>query len=87
MQGADILAQSVNARVVVPDLIRGDYFDIAWMKPDAPPEAKEQMQRWIAETGNPMKYLEEVATVANALKAAGAKKVALVGFCWGERGC
>lgn len=87
MQGADILAQSVNARVVVPDFIRGNYFDIAWMKPDAPPEAKEQMQQWIAETGNPVKYLEEVATVANALKAAGAKKVALVGFCWGERGC
>ncbi|KIO26768.1 hypothetical protein M407DRAFT_197311 [Tulasnella calospora MUT 4182] len=85
LQGADILAQSVNARVVVPDFLRGSYFDLAWMKPDASPEDKERMQQFRADKANPIKYLEEVATVASSLKAAGAKKVALVGFCWGGK--
>ncbi|KAG8950516.1 hypothetical protein FRC00_007668 [Tulasnella sp. 408] len=85
LQGADILAQSVNARVVIPDFLRGDYYDHAWLKPDLPSDLKERMLQWRAERASPLQYLEEVATIANSLKAAGAKKVALIGFCWGGK--
>ncbi|KAG8930401.1 hypothetical protein FRC01_002827 [Tulasnella sp. 417] len=84
-QGADILAQSVNARVVVPDFLQGSYYDFAWLKPDLPSEMKERMMQWRADKANPVQYLEAVARVANSLKAAGAKKVGLIGFCWGGK--
>lgn len=42
------------------------------------------MLQWRAEKASPIQYLEEVATISSSLKAAGAKKVALIGFCWGK---
>ncbi|KAG8950515.1 hypothetical protein FRC00_007667 [Tulasnella sp. 408] len=84
IQGADILAWSANAHVIVPDLLQGDFADHSWIPPDTP-EKLQRWQRWYAERGNPLTYLEPLASVADTLRNGGAQKIGLVGFCWGGK--
>lgn len=84
IQGADILASSANAQVIVPDLLQGDFADHSWIPPDTP-EKLQRWQGWYAERGNPLTYLEPMASVVDTLRDGGAKKIGLVGFCWGGK--
>ncbi|KAG8892702.1 hypothetical protein FRC00_011706 [Tulasnella sp. 408] len=76
IQGADILAWSANAQVIVPDLLQGDFADHSWIPPDTP-EKLQRWQRWYAERGDPLTYLEPLASVAAALRNGGAQKIGL----------
>jgi Dienelactone hydrolase family len=81
-QGADILASTLGAKIVMPDFFQPDP---PFSQDDYPPNTDEKMGRLQAFFGGPAKIdraVGNVKKVGAALKAEG-KKVGVYGYCWG----
>lgn len=84
-QGADILADQLNAHVVMPDFFEPD---APWPADKFPPktdEEKAKLQAFFGGAANPQNAVSKLLNVAKALKADGAKFVGAFGFCWGGK--
>ncbi|OBZ79658.1 putative AIM2 family protein C30D10.14 [Grifola frondosa] len=84
-QGADILAEKLNAQVIMPD-----FFEPAepWPVEHFPPKTHQEKAKLQAFFGGPAKPQDAVGrllTVGKALKSDGAKFVGTFGFCWGGK--
>ncbi|KAI0733977.1 hypothetical protein C8Q72DRAFT_505666 [Fomitopsis betulina] len=84
-QGADILAEQLNAHVLMPD-----FFEPAgaWPQDKFPPktdEEKARLQQFFGGTANPQNGATKLLKVGQALKQDGAKFVGAFGFCWGGK--
>ncbi|KAG8931188.1 hypothetical protein FRC02_003084 [Tulasnella sp. 418] len=84
LQAADILAQTLNVRVVMPDWFRGKPMDLRHFPP-LTDENKKAIGDFFGDIGRTDKRLPELYAVAEQLKKDGAKKVASVGQCWGGK--
>jgi len=84
LQGADILAEACQARVLMPDFFKGKPFP-----PDKHPPKDEAdaalLQLFFGTTANPISTLPSITAVGKELKKEGASKVGVVGFCWGGK--
>ncbi|TFK57569.1 hypothetical protein OE88DRAFT_1620274 [Heliocybe sulcata] len=86
-QGADLLAQQLNATLVMPDFFEPD---APWPNDRFPPQSddeKASLQAFFGPGGaaHPPKSVDRLLDVARQLKADGAKKVGAFGFCWGGK--
>ena len=83
-QGADILAEKLNAHVLMPD-----FFEPAdaWPVDKFPPQTDEEkgkLQQFFGGPANPQNSVTKLLKVSEALKQDGAKFVGAFGFCWGK---
>lgn len=83
-QGADILAEKLNAHVLMPD-----FFEPAdaWPQDKFPPqtdEEKAKLQQFFGGAASPPNGATKLLKVSEALKQDGAKFVGAFGFCWGK---
>jgi len=86
-KGADILANSLSTTVYMPDFFEPDHpFPIERFPPGTP-EQKQEFHNFFATVANPSKNTQKLLSFGEVLKAAGARKVGVYGFCWGESGC
>ncbi|CAF1523789.1 unnamed protein product, partial [Didymodactylos carnosus] len=69
----DRLSFEYKARVCMPDVFRGT----------AAPENTSELQAWMAKVGNWSQIEKDLRTVNDQLKKDGAKKLAILGFCFG----
>ncbi|EST07675.1 Dienelactone hydrolase [Kalmanozyma brasiliensis GHG001] len=83
-QGADLLADSTKARVIMPDFFRGKPFPQTSYPPDTD-EKKQEFQNFFGNAGDFKARKPELEAIADELKKDGASKVGLVGFCWGGK--
>ncbi|WFC93836.1 carboxymethylenebutenolidase [Malassezia brasiliensis] len=83
-QGADLLAESMKTKVVMPDFLREHPWPIDGFPPRDEQEGKKFGQ-WLETIGNISERVKDVKSVSEALKADGASKVGLYGFCWGGK--
>jgi len=84
LQGADILAETVQARVVVADYLQGK----AWPLDKFPPAndaEKAELQSLFGTTANPARTLPFVNAVGKELQKDGATKIGVLGYCWGGK--
>ncbi|KAG9100397.1 hypothetical protein FRC06_004173 [Ceratobasidium sp. 370] len=84
IQGADILAETLDAFVVYPDF----FDDQPWPNEAFPPRNEEEgkkLQQFFGEAANLDNRLAELTTLADQLRTEGAKFVGTVGFCWGGK--
>ncbi|KAH8804471.1 dienelactone hydrolase [Xylogone sp. PMI_703] len=89
LQGADRLAASLSATVLVPDFLKGSYAQPAWFGGEISEEAKEQ-QRIFRENSEPTKIVGTVAEVIKSYEEGEGKKDggriwACLGLCWGGK--
>lgn len=85
-KGADILANSLNTTVYMPHFFEPDQpFPIEKFPPKTQ-EQKQELQNFFATVASPSKNTEKLLTFGKELKSAGARKVGVYGFCWGEFG-
>ncbi|KAG8998153.1 hypothetical protein FRB93_013835 [Tulasnella sp. JGI-2019a] len=85
LQGADILARSLRAQVIMPDFF-GDFGPIP--QSAYPPKTEEDHQiinKWRTSIGSFEAHIDEFYAVSDALRAGGATKIGAVGFCWGGK--
>lgn len=81
LQGADILAETLQARVIMPDFLKGQ----PWPVDKFPPESvadKAALQVFFGTTANPAFTLPYITAVGAELKKEGATKIGILGFCW-----
>jgi len=84
-QGADILAKTLDAKVVLPDFFEPD---APFSASDYPPDTDEKKAKLQAFFGGPAKIDKAVANVkkvGETLKGDGAKNVVVYGYCWGGK--
>lgn len=85
-KGADILANSSNTTVYMPDFFEPDHSFPIEKFPPGTPEQKQELQNFFATVANPSKNTQKLLSFGQALKSAGTRKVGAYGFCWGESG-
>jgi len=84
IQGADILAETLQARVVMPDF----FGDKRWPIEGIPPRSKEEgeaLQLFFKTEANPDSIVPKVTPVARELQKEGATKIGALGYCWGAK--
>ncbi|CUA72478.1 putative AIM2 family protein C30D10,14 [Schizosaccharomyces pombe 972h-] [Rhizoctonia solani] len=84
LQGADILAETLDALVIYPDFLDGQ----PWDHTDFPPksdQSKKKFQEFLAGVASVTERVKNVGELADQLRADGAKFVGTVGFCWGAK--
>ena len=82
--GADMLADALNARVVMPDFFEpSDAWDVSRHPPQTD-EDKAAFQKFFAGPAKPADAVVKLERVVRALKEEGAKKVGAYGLCWGR---
>jgi len=84
LQGADILAEAVQTRVLMPDFLKGKPFPVDKFPPKGKTEEAE-LQLFFATTANPVLTLPYITAVGEQLKKEGVSKVGVLGFCWGGK--
>lgn len=86
LQGADRLASSLNALVIMPDFCKGAPADPAWFPPDTD-EKKEAATKFRAQMGNPTDtVLVLLRTVVEAKqKWPSVQGWGVFGLCWGGK--
>ncbi|RFU31476.1 hypothetical protein B7463_g4888, partial [Scytalidium lignicola] len=89
LQGADRLAASLSATVLVPDFLKGSYAQDAWFTGELSEEAKQQ-QRAFRESSDPTQKVGLVTDVIKSYeegegKREGGRVWACLGFCWGAK--
>jgi dienelactone hydrolase len=83
-QVADMLAEKMNCRVVVPDF----FLAKPWPKERYPPKEGDDLMGWIRTAGSWEDRIRDMLnTVIARLKGQGTSEVSLIGFCWGARMC
>ena len=84
-QGADALAQSLNAKVIIPDFFEpSDPFPISRFPPKSQ-EDKDALQAFFAGPAKPEKGVDGLIRVGEELRKQGAQKVGAYGLCWGGK--
>jgi dienelactone hydrolase len=85
-QGADILADRVNALVIMPDFAHGKPFDLQRYD-NPPPDAKiwEEVSKDFFAPEVFSERVNELREVAKQLKSDGKTFVGAIGLCWGGR--
>ena len=82
--GADMLADALNARVVMPDFFEpSDAWDVSRHPPQTV-EDKAAFQKFFAGPAKPADAVVKLERVVRALKEEGAKKDGAYGLCWGR---
>ncbi|KAI8983409.1 Alpha/Beta hydrolase protein [Trametes punicea] len=84
-QGADILAEKLNAQVLMPDFFEPNE---PWPTDKFPPKTDEDKAKLQAFFGGPAKPQDAVVkliNVAKELKSEGAEWVGTFGYCWGGK--
>ena len=82
-QGADILADNLNAQILMPDFFEpGEPWPVDQFPPKTD-EEKQKLQEFFGGIANPHQSVEKALSVAKALKAEGVEFVGLYGYCWG----
>jgi len=82
LQGADILAETVQARVIMPDFLLGKPYPVDKYPPKDEAEEAE-LQTYFATTADPDTTLPYVKGIGEAVKKDGAAKIGILGYCWG----
>ncbi|KAG8931189.1 hypothetical protein FRC02_003085 [Tulasnella sp. 418] len=80
-QGADIIAESLNATVLMPDFFRGKPFP-ADKYPPKTDEEKEELQKFFKGVADLKERLPELVAIGEQLKKDGVKKIGTLGVCW-----
>ncbi|GAA96012.1 uncharacterized protein L969DRAFT_46880 [Mixia osmundae IAM 14324] len=83
-QGADILSETLGARVLLPDLFRGDY----WPHDKFPPSGDDgkKLGEYIGNVCAPPKTSQEVVALAKELASSSSVKgIGLYGYCIGAK--
>ncbi|ORY79524.1 dienelactone hydrolase [Protomyces lactucae-debilis] len=89
-QGADLLAESLDALVVMPDFFHGKPVPQELYPPQTD-EDKQKIQDFFAGPAEPSKNLKALSTFAKAASErfpaneGESKKHAILGFCWGGK--
>lgn len=78
-QVADRLAEGAGIAVAVPDVFHGK----PWTKDKFPPKPEDNLIGWIQSDCSYDKVSKDVANAAQLLRARGASKLGLAGFCFG----
>jgi len=78
LQGADLLADSIGARLVMPDLFFGEPYILDG-------ENKMTIQQFFQTKANIEKALTGLVEVSKILREEGATKVYAYGLCWGGK--
>lgn len=81
LQGADILAETVQARVIMADYLQGK----PWPVDKFPPQSvadKAGLQLFFGTTANPLLTLPYINAVGKELQKNGATKIGVLGYCW-----
>ncbi|RCI04753.1 hypothetical protein CU098_008397 [Rhizopus stolonifer] len=78
MQFCDILAKNCGWKVVMPDFLRGDYWNFERGDMSA-------LIAWITKVGTLENMTPDINRVQEQLKKDGAESAAIVGFCWGAK--
>ncbi|OCH92727.1 hypothetical protein OBBRIDRAFT_791027 [Obba rivulosa] len=84
-QGADILAEKLNAQVLMPDFFEPGE---PWPADKFPPqtdEEKAKLQEFFGGIANPQTAVQKLIEVGRALKSDGSVFVGTFGFCWGGK--
>ncbi|CAE6363749.1 unnamed protein product [Rhizoctonia solani] len=84
LQGADILAETLDALVIYPDFFDGQPWDSNNFPPKTD-ESKQKLQEFFGGIANVTERVKNVGELADQLRADGAKFVGTVGFCWGGK--
>ena len=83
-QGADIIAQKLNAQVLMPDFFEAGE---PWPQDKFPPqtdEEKAELQAFFGGLANPTDAVAKLLNVGKALKSEGVEFIGVYGFCWGK---
>ncbi|KAG8917835.1 hypothetical protein FRC00_013164 [Tulasnella sp. 408] len=83
-QGADLIAETVKAKVVMPDFFRDEPMDLKYYPPTTD-EAKQKISEFFRVKGNFDDRLAELVDAAQAERNKGVAKVAAVGYCFGAK--
>jgi dienelactone hydrolase len=86
LQGADLLAQHLDAVALVPDFFEGTQADKNWLPPNTE-EKKAAFGKFRATTADPAKNLDKLKAVIREAKTkyASVEKWAVLGLCWGGK--
>ncbi|CAG8665541.1 5253_t:CDS:2 [Ambispora leptoticha] len=79
LQTADILAEQLEFRVVIPDFFRGDPYKIT----DG--GSREKLIDWLKEVAPEQKILNTIDIVVNYLRKEKNENFGLIGYCWGAK--
>lgn len=85
-QGADILAETLKAHVIMPDFFEPTG---GWPLEEFPPktaEEKGKLQAFFGSTASPKDNTTKLFKLGKQLKADGAGFLVAYGFCWGTSG-
>lgn len=82
-QGADVLAKTLNAKVVMPDFFEPDPPFPSENYPPANDEQKAQLQAFFGGPAKIDKAVANVQKVGQALKGSGVTQLGVYGLCWG----
>lgn len=83
LQGADILAKTVGAKVFMPDFFgEGNAFKIE--KYPITDETREEFNAFLKGVANPPSTATRLVDFAHVLKSQGFKKIGALGYCWGN---
>ncbi|KAF8575506.1 alpha/beta-hydrolase [Ramaria rubella] len=85
LQAADILAKTLNATVVLPDLFEPDEPFPQEDYPPNTPERHAKLQAFFGAAGRIDKAVENVKKVAGILRGNGFTKIGTYGYCWGGK--
>ena len=83
-QGADLLAEAMKTKVVMPDFLRGQPWPVEAFPPRSDEEGKK-FGEWLETIGNIQDRLKDIQNVVSALKEQGVQKLGLYGFCGGGK--
>lgn len=86
LQGADRLAQHLDAVALVPDLFEGTQADKSWLPPNTE-EKKAAFGKFRSTTADPAKNLDKLKAVIGEAKTKypSVQTWAVLGLCWGGK--
>ncbi|KAG8902711.1 hypothetical protein FRC01_009497, partial [Tulasnella sp. 417] len=83
VQGADLLAETVKAKVIMPDFFRDKPMDLN-LYPPTTDEARKTIQTFFQVQGNFGDRIPELLDIAKGERNNGVEKLGLIGYCWGK---
>ncbi|KAG8902891.1 hypothetical protein FRC01_009435, partial [Tulasnella sp. 417] len=84
VQGADLLAETVKAKVIMPDFFRDKPMDLN-LYPPTTDEARKTIQTFFQVQGNFGDRIPELLDIAKGERNNGVEKLGLIGYCWGGK--